>query len=138
LRHNHRTGKNTGLPAERDNTMHRLSRTLLLLFPLTVWAGDPPLEKPPATPVPEALPPPPVSSGIDEEGTLEPEVKIIKRKESTIYEYRVNNQLYMVKVVPSIGFPYYLIDTDGDGSLESRYNKLEPNLVVPTWMIYRW
>jgi hypothetical protein len=118
--------------------MHRLSRTLLFLLPLTVWAGDPPLEKPPAAPVPETLPPPPVTTGIDEDGTLEPEVKIIKRKDSTIYEYRVNNQLYMVKVVPSIGFPYYLMDTDGDGSLESRYNKLEPNLVVPTWMIYRW
>jgi len=128
----------TQLPAYRDNTMCRLSHTILLLLPLTVWAADPPLEKPPAAPLPEALPPPPVNTGIGAEETLEPEVKIIKRKESVVYEYRVNNQLYMVKVVPSIGFPYYLMDTDGDGSLESRYNKLEPNLVVPTWMIYRW
>ena len=44
----------------------------------------------------------------------------------------------MVKIVPRVGFPYYLVDRDGDGRLESRYNKLEPEIVVPTWMIYRW
>jgi hypothetical protein len=44
----------------------------------------------------------------------------------------------MVKIEPRNGPPYYLIDKDGDGSLESRYNKLEPALLVPSWMIFRW
>jgi len=67
-----------------------------------------------------------------------PDVKIIKKDNATIHEYRVNDQLYMVKVIHGIGPPYYMIDTDGDGSLESRYNNLEPGIMVPQWMIYRW
>jgi len=82
--------------------------------------------------------PPPPTSGNNEEEELQPEVKITQRGEGIIYGYRINNQLYMVKIVPRIGYPYYLVDGDGDGSLESRYNTLEPNLVVPRWMIYRW
>jgi len=111
--------------------MNKLLLTLILLVPLNLLA-----ELPPPAPVPDA--PPPVSSGVDPSEDFEPEVKIIKRKESTIYEYRIKGQVYMVKIVPRVGYPYYLIDTDGDGSLESRYNKLEPELVVPRWMIYRW
>lgn len=112
--------------------MHRFLLSLLLLLPLTVQAANPPLEQ-----VPD-IPPPPMPAGIDVEDDLEPEVKIIKRDKAVIYEYRINNQLYMVKIVPQVGYPYYLMDTDGDGTLESRYNKLEPNIMVPQWMIYRW
>ena len=50
----------------------------------------------------------------------------------------MNGLLYMVKIIPGIGPPYYLIDGDGDGYLESRYNNLEPGIMVPQWMIYRW
>ena len=100
--------------------------TLLMLSCLVVHAESPP------APVPDVPPPPPMPQ------ELQPEVKITKRGEDIIYEYRVNNQLYMVKIVPHIGYPYYLVDEDGDGSLESRYSNLEPNLMVPRWIIYRW
>jgi hypothetical protein len=30
------------------------------------------------------------------------------------------------------------MDSDGDGSLESRYNQIDPALLVPRWMIFRW
>ncbi|MDH3899960.1 MAG: DUF2782 domain-containing protein [Gammaproteobacteria bacterium] len=112
--------------------MYRLLLTLILLVPLNILAEAPP----PPEPVPDA--PPPVPTGVDPAEEFEPEVKITKRSESTIYEYSIKGQVYMVKIVPRVGYPYYLIDTDGDGSLESRYNKLEPELVVPNWMIYRW
>jgi hypothetical protein len=105
---------------------------LLMLLSLAVRAENPPpIESPP-----DITPPSP--AGLNGEEELQPEVKIIKREEDIIYEYRINDQLYMVKIVPRIGYPYYLVDGDGDGSLESRYNTLEPNLVVPRWMIYRW
>ena len=68
----------------------------------------------------------------------EPEVTIIKRDDQTIEEYRVKGQLYMIKVVPVVGPPYYLIDSTGDGSLNMRRNDLDPGLVVPSWMIFRW
>jgi hypothetical protein len=115
--------------------------TLLMLSCLLVRAEDPPVPvadapPPPPMPLPDSSPPTP--SGLGGEEELQPEVKITKRGEDIIYEYRVNNQLYMVKVVPRIGYPYYLVDQDGDGSLESRYSNLEPNLVAPRWILYRW
>lgn len=116
--------------------------TLLMLSCLAIRAEYPPapvpdVPPPPPMPLPDSSPPP-TTSGLSEEQELQPEVKITKRGEDIIYEYRVNNQLYMVKIVPRIGYPYYLVDQDGNGSLESRYSNLEPNLVVPRWMIYRW
>jgi Protein of unknown function (DUF2782) len=115
--------------------------TMLMLSCLAVRAEYPPAPDadappPPPMPLPDISPPPP--SGLSGDEELQPEVKITKRGEDIIYEYRVNNQLYMVKIVPRIGYPYYLVDQDGDGSLESRYTNLGPNLLVPSWIIYRW
>jgi DNA/RNA endonuclease YhcR with UshA esterase domain len=36
-----------------------------------------------------------------------------------IEEYRVAGQLQVVKVTPSIGVTYYLIDNDGDGRVDA-------------------
>lgn len=113
--------------------MHRYLTALLLLVAFNVGAEPPP----PMEPLPGPPPPPPAVVG-DAEEELEPEVSIVKRGDDMVYEYRINGQLYMVRIVPRIGPAYYFIDTDGDGSLESRYNKLEPDLLVPRWMIYRW
>ncbi len=108
--------------------MHKLLLTLILLIPLLATA-QPELE-----PLPEAAPPP--SIGVDDE--MEPEVSIIKRDDAVVEEYRMNGQLYMIKVTPVIGPPYYLIDTTGDGDLNARRSELDPAFVVPSWMIFRW
>lgn len=68
---------------------------------------------------------------------LQPEVTIVHRGKETIEEYRVGGQLYMVKIIPSKGLPYYLMDMDGDGSLETRRNDLE-NPPVVQWRIFTW
>ena len=70
--------------------------------------------------------------------TMEPEIVITPKEQGRIKEYRVNGQLYMIEIVPVKGAPYYLIDNDGDGLLESRQNHLEPALVVPRWTLLRW
>ena len=114
--------------------MRRYLTALLLSLPLTCLAELPP---PPIEPL-QADESPPVPSGTGVAEELEPEVTIIKRGPDVIQEYRLNGQLYMVKIVPQYGFPYYLVDRDGDGQLESRYNRLEPDILVPSWMIYRW
>ena len=44
----------------------------------------------------------------------------------------------MIKVVPTKGIPYYLVDTDGDGSLETRYNRLQDGMLIPAWILLRW
>lgn len=81
--------------------------------------------------------PPPALPRDDREG-IEPEVTIIRQQDRTIEEYRVNGQLYMIKVTPSKGYPYYLVDADGDGNLETRRNELDPRMLVPSWVIFRW
>ncbi|HEY0634432.1 MAG TPA: DUF2782 domain-containing protein [Gammaproteobacteria bacterium] len=108
---------------------------LLLTLPATPLLAEEfaPVPPPPAMEVP----PPPAPPATDGEALPEPEVTIIKRAEETIEEYRLNGQLYMVKITPSKGYPYYLIDTDGDGSLETRRNELD-NPPVIQWKILQW
>jgi len=55
-----------------------------------------------------------------------------------VEEYRINGQLYMVKVTPRKGYPYYILDTDGDGDLDTRQDELSPRMMVPHWVILRW
>jgi hypothetical protein len=46
---------------------------------------------------------------------LEPQVTIVKSETETREEFRVKGKLYMVKVTPAVGKPYYLVDRQGDG-----------------------
>ncbi|MGD8874803.1 MAG: DUF2782 domain-containing protein [Gammaproteobacteria bacterium] len=105
----------------------------MLIFSMAAVAEQPPALEP--QPEEASLPPP---TGMSDEGLMEPEVTITKRDDAVVHEYRMNGQLYMVKIIPSSGYPYYLMDADGDGLLESRYNQIDPALMVPRWMIFRW
>jgi len=68
----------------------------------------------------------------------EPEVTITTSGKNTrVEEYRIDGRLYMIKIVPAKGFPYYLIDTDGDGILDSRRNDLEAG-PVNQWILFQW
>lgn len=107
---------------------------LLALLSFAVRAETTPEVQP--VPAPPVTAPP--SSGVDVDDGLEPEVSIIKRDDAVVQEYRMNGVLYMVKVIPAVGPPYYLFDSNGDGSLNIRRNELDPGLVVPSWMIFRW
>jgi hypothetical protein len=73
----------------------------------------------------------------DVEELMEPQVTIIRREREVIEEFRVSGQLYMVRITPRSGPPYFLIDTDGDGSLETRRNELS-NPEIPQWVLFRW
>lgn len=81
-----------------------------------------------------AAPPPPPAP----QDELEPEVTITQREDEMIEEYRVNNQLYMIKVIPKKGYAYYLVDTDGDGRLDTRRNDLVEDVLIPQWTLLRW
>lgn len=69
---------------------------------------------------------------------FEPAITIIDRGEGKIEEYRANGKLYMIKVTPKKGRPYYLVDADGDGMLESHRNEMTPNLLIPSWVLFSW
>jgi hypothetical protein len=99
------------------------------------------VEVPP--PPPAVATPAPASNedaDADDEGEAgpEPEVTIIQRKDATVEEYRLNGRLYMVKVVPAVGPPYYYLDRDGDGLLESKMNGRTSQPQVPQWVILSW
>ncbi|MES9860169.1 MAG: DUF2782 domain-containing protein [Candidatus Thiodiazotropha sp. LLP2] len=99
-----------------------------LFVALSAVAEDQAVPEPPELPLPEVI--------VDGE-VIEPDVTIIKRDEGTITEYRVNGQLYMVKIDPDNGPPYYMSDRDGDGEFDSR--STDPtNISVPQWILLRW
>ena len=85
-------------------------------------------------PVPE---PPVMPDPIDSGENIEQQVTIISKQDAVIEEYRVNGFLYMVKVTPVIGPPYYLIDNNGDGRLESRIRN-QDEVVIPQWVLFTW
>ena len=68
-----------------------------------------------------------------EEGELKgPDIVIIAEEERTIFEFRQAGELRMVRVVPQIGKPYYLVPRDqtkGFGNLE------RADMLVPSWVI---
>ncbi len=66
-----------------------------------------------------------------------PEVTITETDEGTVYEYRIKGQVYMVKIQPIVGPPYFLLDTNGDGILDVEERR-EPNLAVPQWLLFSW
>ncbi len=68
---------------------------------------------------------------------IEPEVTIIETDTEVIYEYRIKGRVYMVKVQPMAGPPYYMMDIDGDGVLDVQ-NQRPPELAVPQWLLFSW
>jgi hypothetical protein len=45
-----------------------------------------------------------------------------------------DGRMYMIKVTPSHGVPYYLVDTQGDGNF-ARLESLDDRVRVPMWII---
>jgi Protein of unknown function (DUF2782) len=106
---------------------------LLSLIAFSAFAVD---DKPPAVdPVPEVPEPPlPVQSGEE----MEPDITIIRKGKKTIQEYRLGGKLYMIKVIPDVGPPYYFIDSDGDGNVDVRGNDLDKGSRVNMWKLLEW
>jgi hypothetical protein len=105
---------------------------LLFAAPLALAqtaSGDRIEERLPAVP-----PPPPEMQPFDDALNLEPQVTIHPTARGTEEEYRINGKLYMIKVTPEVGAPYYLIDNDGDGRLET-HSPASPDVQVPMWVI---
>jgi hypothetical protein len=107
--------------------MRRLIVVLLSAVALNVAAQTRP---PKLEPIPE--PPPPPAGSLNE--ALEPQVTITKRGEDKVEEFRMSGKLYMMKVTPPHGVPYYLIDNAGDGTW-SRQDSRDSGLRVPMWVI---
>lgn len=83
----------------------------------------------------KSAPPPPVFN--QNESVDEPQVTITKKTDQTVEEYRSHGKLYMIKITPSHGKPYYLVDERGDGKF-ARQESLDSGLRVPTWIILKF
>jgi hypothetical protein len=82
--------------------------------------------------------PPPAPS--DQQNVVVPngaQVTITKRQDLTVEEYRVNGRLYMIKITPAHGKPYYLVDDRGDGRF-ARQNPLDFGIRPPQWVIKKF
>ena len=69
---------------------------------------------------------------------FEPEVRIIDTGTGVVEEFRSGGRVYMVKVTPKKGPPYYLVDADGDGNMESHRNDTAPRMLIPSWVLFSW
>lgn len=109
----------------------RFAAVVLLALPLAAPALQ--SEAPPPPPIREPLPP----KVIDPDEQLEPEVIIRREEGALVEEYRSGGVVYMVRIVPVAGPAYYLIDTTGDGLLDTRHEHMDP--VKPVhWKIIEW
>lgn len=82
--------------------------------------------------------PPPMPARVESGTTLEPDVTILEDQDQRVEQYSVNGRIYAIKVTPRRGVPYYLVDTDGDGEMESRRNALDADILIPQWVLFRW
>ena len=113
-----------------------MRRALLLLFFLasSALAQDHPALPKDLAPVPEPPPPPP---GQELNPKMEPEITIRQRGEEQVEEFRIGGKLYMMKITPKYGKPYYLVDDRGDGNF-SRMDHLDSGTRVPKWVIFEF
>lgn len=82
----------------------------------------------------EEVPSPPTI--IEGEALDEPEITIRKKGKDKVEEYRLNGELYMMKITPEHGVPYYLHKEDS----QSDWVNVGPNapISVPKWILFRF
>lgn len=111
--------------------MRRLSLIALLLLSCSAMA-DTQTAKPAPAEVPE---PPALPAGVSDDPSFEPEVTITEQKGEKHEEYKIHGRVYMIKVTPKSGKPYYLVDEKGDGRF-SRQESTDSGIRVPLWVIH--
>jgi len=103
----------------------RYSALLLTLLLSGLAVAATPSDRPPGLkPVPDGAP------GPDDA----PSVTIKPSSPGRVVEYRANGRLYMLKVIPKYGKPYYLVDQKGDGQF-ARQDSLDSGMRPPMWVI---
>ncbi|GAB1234456.1 DUF2782 domain-containing protein [Ferrigenium sp. UT5] len=87
------------------------------------------------TPLAQAAEQPQIPPSVSGDATDQPAVTISREAGQTVEEYRANGKLYMIKITPKHGVPYYLVDDLGDGKF-SRHEGLDSGLRVPRWTLF--
>jgi hypothetical protein len=105
-----------------------IALTLASLPALAADKAPEPPQSPPSgsTPVPDGAP---TASDIGE-----PSITIRNKGRERIEEYRLKGKLYMVRITPPKGKPYYLVDQMGRGEFIRHEGPAAPT-AVPQWVI---
>ena len=110
--------------------VYRLLFALLFIPVLAVAAQLPPdLE--------DISEPPPAPAGYEPDQANEPQPDIVikKKGEDTVEEYSIGGQVYMQKITPSHGVPYYLVKQSIDGGW-ARMDGPGDHFAIPQWVIF--
>ena len=87
----------------------------------------------------KAPPPPPGSKPVPDGAPVvgnvgEPSITIRNKGNDRVEEYRIRGKLYMMKVTPPKGKPYFLVDQLGRGEF-TRNDGPTPPMAVPQWVV---
>lgn len=69
---------------------------------------------------------------------FDPAIKLQEHENRVTEEYRINGNLYMIKITPKVGAPYYLVDDDGTGDMELRRGPAGRDFNIPRWTLLTW
>ncbi|MDH3690323.1 MAG: DUF2782 domain-containing protein [Gammaproteobacteria bacterium] len=97
-------------------------------------------EPPDLQPLPDAAP------DIKDEGVpdaIQKELDTLVSSPNVVEEIRLRGRIYMLKVTPQGAPPYYLVDRDGDGNFDTRFNEFDRDqfdtkVTIPRWKIKTW
>ncbi len=72
------------------------------------------------------------------EADIAPQVRVRDYQNRTVEEFSVNNNVYMIRITPTAGAPYYLVDNDGSGDMEWNRGRPGFDMQVPQWTLMSW
>ncbi len=104
--------------------MRNLIISLSLLFSYPAFAAE----------VEDTPPPMPAESSEDKPKA---DIRVVKKGDVTMTEYRMNGHLYQIKVTPAVGPSYFLIDPNGKGNFVRQSGPSE-NIAIPSWVLFSW
>ncbi|MEM7706481.1 MAG: DUF2782 domain-containing protein [Pseudomonadota bacterium] len=111
--------------------------------PVTEDAPPPPLPALKSAPKPDPNEAPigdvPIPPKVRNSQEIVPAVRITTGDDGQIIEeYSSNGEIYMVKVTPKKGPPYYFFDYDGDGIMETRQFESDSGVKPVHWKLLEW
>ncbi len=69
-----------------------------------------------------------------EQQELQADVTIKRDKDKVIEEYRINGRLYMVRVIPSVGKPYFIKFPENGRAIRGELDDIQ----TPYWKLFEW
>ena len=110
------------------NSLKPIILAALFVFATGVQAKSAPTLPPGAPALPD-VPPPDLTVDVTDEPAI-----VSERNGDLLQEKFIRRgKVYLIKVTPDKGKPYYMVDEEGNGQFV-RKDELDPNMWKPTWL----